>query len=339
MTTIKEIAMKTGYSTATVSRILNNDLTFSVTNATREAVQLAARQLNYLSPNVSKFSDLELAVIFSINPDEELEDVYFIRMRHIIEATALKNGLRINFYKNVFVLPKTVNGTLLIGKFNKDALDELIEKQINCVFIDSNPDPEVFTSVQPNLEFAITKALNEFKKRNFKRIGFIGGNLWNQGNNIFQFKDLRRRYFESYAKEIGVYSKEDVHIGPDFSALSGYQIGKKILQENSNSGMPRAFLIGSDSLAIGVLRAFNDSNISIPDTTAFISINDIEIAKFSSPALTTFRIDIHDMVDEALSLLHRKIINPNNTSPEIVLKSPELIYRETFPKMTHNLEP
>ncbi|MBZ5962915.1 LacI family DNA-binding transcriptional regulator [Leuconostoc gasicomitatum] len=128
MTTIKEIALKTGFSTATVSRILNNDLTFSVTNQTRDAIQIAARQLNYVSPNVNKFCDFDIAVIFSINPDEELEDVYFIRMRQIIETTALKNGLRINFYRNVFDLPKSVNGTLLIGKFRQDALNELVEK-------------------------------------------------------------------------------------------------------------------------------------------------------------------------------------------------------------------
>ncbi len=59
-------------------------------------------------------------------------------------------------------------------------------------------------------------------------------------------------------------------------------------------------MIGSDSLAIGVLRAFNEENISVPYTTAFISINDIEVAKFSSPSLTTFKINIDDMINEAL---------------------------------------
>lgn len=337
MTTIKEIALTTGYSTATVSRILNNDLTFSVTDATRQSVQIAARQLNYVSINANQFSDFNLAVIFSINPDEELEDVYYIKMRQIIESTALKNGLNIIFYRNVLDLPKTVKGVLLIGKFNQDALNELIEKEIICAFIDSNPNPGVFTSVQPNLEFAITRALNEFKSRNFKKVGFIGGNLWNKGNNAFQFEDLRRRYFESYAKEISVYSNEDVFIGPDFSTVSGYKIGKEILKKYSNDEIPRAFLIGSDSLAIGVLRAFNDKNIAVPDTTAFISINDIEIAKFSSPTLTTFKINISDMIDEALNLLHQKILNPKKISPEVVLKSPELIYRETFPREIDNV--
>ncbi|KGB50773.1 hypothetical protein LH61_04560 [Leuconostoc mesenteroides P45] len=337
MTTIKEIALKTGYSTATVSRILNNDLTFSVTDATRQAVQIAARQLNYVSTTTNQLLYLELAVIFSINPEEELEDVYYIKMRQLIESTALKNGLKINFYRNLLDLPQTVKGVLLIGKFNENALDELIEREIICVFIDSNPNPGVFTSVQPNLEFAITRALNEFKSRNFKKVGFIGGNLWNKGNNAFQFEDLRRRYFESYAKEISVYSKDTVFIGPDFSTVSGYQIGQEILQKYTTDEIPRAFLIGSDSLAIGVLRAFNEKNIAVPGTTAFISINDIEIAKFSSPALTTFKINISDMIDEALNLLHQKIINPKRISPEVVLKSPELIYRETFPKELGNV--
>lgn len=95
MTTIKEIALKTGYSSATVSRILNNDQTFSVTDSTRETVQTVARQLDYISVGSNQFLDINLAVIFSINPDEELEDVYYVKMRQIIEATAEKSGLKI----------------------------------------------------------------------------------------------------------------------------------------------------------------------------------------------------------------------------------------------------
>lgn len=332
MTTIKEIALKTGYSTATVSRILNDDHTFSVSASTREAVKMVARQLNYVSTNSNQFVDINLAVIFSINPDEELEDIYYVTMRQIVESTASKNGLNIIFYRNVLDLPETVKGVLLIGKFDKDSLDELIKKDIVCVFVDSNPNPGIFTSVQPNLEFVITRSLNEFKSRNFKKIGFIGGNLWNKGDNAFQFEDLRRRYFESYAKEISIYNEEAVFIGADFSTSTGYKIGKEILNKYSIGEIPQAFLIGSDSLAIGVLRAFNDENIDVPGTTAFISINDIEIAKFSSPTLTTFKIDIDDMIDEALNILHQKIINPKEAAPKVVLKSPELIYRETFPK-------
>jgi len=336
MTTIKEIALKTGYSSATVSRILNNDQTFSVTDSTRETVQTVARQLEYISVGSNQFLDINLAVIFSINPDEELEDVYYVKMREIIEATAKKSGLKIIFYKNVMELSENVRGVLLIGKFNQDALNEIIKKEIICVFVDSNPNPGVFTSVQPNLEFAITRALNEFRSRNFTKVGFIGGKLWNKGDNAFQFDDLRRRYFESYAKEISIYNQEFIFIGTDFSTSSGYRIGKTILNTYSENELPQAFLIGSDSLAIGVLRAFNEEKISVPYTTAFISINDIEVAKFSSPSLTSFKIDIDDMIDEALNLLHQRIINPKRTRPEIVLKSPELIYRETFPKEVDN---
>lgn len=92
---IKEIALKAGYSSATVSRILNNDQTFSVTDSTRETVKTVARQLDYISVGSNQFLDINLAVIFSINPDEELEDVYYVKMRQIIEATAEKSGLKI----------------------------------------------------------------------------------------------------------------------------------------------------------------------------------------------------------------------------------------------------
>ncbi|ORI93982.1 hypothetical protein BMT00_08510 [Leuconostoc mesenteroides subsp. mesenteroides] len=103
MTTIKEIALKAGYSSATVSRILNNDLTFSVTDSTRETVQTVARQLDYISVGSNQFLDINLAVIFSINPDEELEDVYYVKMRQIIEATAEKSGLKIILQSTILI--------------------------------------------------------------------------------------------------------------------------------------------------------------------------------------------------------------------------------------------
>ncbi|KDA47071.1 hypothetical protein [Leuconostoc falkenbergense] len=58
-------------------------------------MKTVARQLDYISVGSNQFLDINLAVIFSINPDEELEDVYYVKMRQIIEATAEKSGLKI----------------------------------------------------------------------------------------------------------------------------------------------------------------------------------------------------------------------------------------------------
>ena len=57
-----------------------------------------------------------------------------------------------------------------------------------------------------------------------------------------------------------------------------------------------AFCIASDTLAVGVLQALNEKGIQVPEQMALFSINDVNIAKYLSPPLTTIHID--------LSLIH-----------------------------------
>ena len=59
--------------------------------------------------------------------------------------------------------------------------------------------------------------------------------------------------------------------------------------------MPQAFLVASDPLAVGVLQAFNENKLTVPEDVSMISINDIDIAKYVSPPLTTFRIDTEEL--------------------------------------------
>ena len=47
--------------------------------------------------------------------------------------------------------------------------------------------------------------------------------------------------------------------------------------------MPQAFLVASDPLAVGVLQAFNENKLTVPEDVSMISINDIDIAKYVSP--------------------------------------------------------
>ena len=55
--------------------------------------------------------------------------------------------------------------------------------------------------------------------------------------------------------------------------------------------LPDAFIVASDALAIGVLQAFNEAGIRLPQDTAIISINNIEVSQYVSPPLTTYSID------------------------------------------------
>lgn len=78
MTTIKEIAAKSGFSPATVSRLLNNDSRLSVTPETKSKILKVANELGYFKKR-NNVSDLkpEIALLYRVNGKEQLQDEYF----------------------------------------------------------------------------------------------------------------------------------------------------------------------------------------------------------------------------------------------------------------------
>lgn len=66
--------------------------------------------------------------------------------------------------------------------------------------------------------------------------------------------------------------------------------------------------MASDTLAVGVLQALNEGNIQIPEQVAVFSINDVNIAKYLSPPLTTIHIDIPCICETALDLLRNRVL-------------------------------
>lgn len=329
MTTIREIAAKSGFSPATVSRLLNNDPSFSVSEVTRKKILAVARNLNYYQQNKQPGDQYKIAVIFSVQPRKELEDVYYTDLREsIMEAGKLANMI-LNFYREIADIPFETDGYIAIGYFNDEQIKQLGRLSSNGIFVDSNPNPRLFNSVQPNLEAITQQAIDLFIKQGMKKIGFVGGQFWSSNYNDEKIEDARKKYFESHMRELQIYDASKIYIGDTFSVESGYQMGQKILANDGEKNMPEALLIASDPLAVGVLQAFSEARIIVPNDVAVISINDIELAKYVAPPLTTFRINVNELGRVAINTLRDTILFPDH-SKRMILLNCELIYRKSF---------
>jgi len=152
MATIREIADKAGYSPATVSRLLNNDPTFSVSDMARKKILKTAELLNYQKPNMAKGQTYHIGVIFAVQPQQELEDIYFSDLRKSIVTYGEKANFILTFYHTVSEIPVTVDGIIAVGHLQAGDIDQLRELSPNRIFVDSNPDPHAFNAVQPNLQ-------------------------------------------------------------------------------------------------------------------------------------------------------------------------------------------
>ena len=86
MATIKDIALKAGVSSASVSRILNNDATLNVPQETRQRVFDAAKELGY-EKKKKKFDDtiMTIGIVQWMSPIQETDDPYYLSIRQGVE--------------------------------------------------------------------------------------------------------------------------------------------------------------------------------------------------------------------------------------------------------------
>ena len=329
MITIKEIAQQAGFSPSTVSRLLSNDPSLSVSPETKHKILSTALSLGYERKYIKTIIE-KIALLFWITEIEELEDIYFKDMRLKIEKYANENNMELVTIKKesgISKIPKDINGFIAIGSFSEKEISKLLKITKNGVFIDSNPAPDYYDSVQPNTPLITKKAIDYFIKNGHSNIGFIGGTFHNPNTDLEE-KDIREISFRYYMQKIGYFNEDNIFIEPNFSVDSGYKSAKKAI-ENLKDKLPTAFFVASDPIAIGVLQALNEYNIPVPSRVSVISINNIDVSKYVSPPLSTFNIDINELCKTAINLLSERIIEDRKLQKTIYLNC-ELIIRKSF---------
>ena len=329
MITIKEIAQQAGFSPSTVSRVLSNDPSLSVSPETKQKILNTALSLGYERKYIKTIIE-KIALLFWITEIEELEDIYFKDMRLKIEKYANENNMELVTIKKesgISKIPKDINGFIAIGSFSEKEISKLLKITKNGVFIDSNPAPDYYDSVQPNTPLITKKAIDYFIKNGHSNIGFIGGTFHNPNTDLEE-KDIREVAFRYYMQKIGYFNEDNIFIEPNFSVDSGYKSAKKAI-ENLKDKLPTAFFVASDPISIGVLQALNEYNIPVPSRVSVISINNIDVSKYVSPPLSTFNIDINELCKTAIDLLSERIIEDRKLQKTIYLNC-ELVVRKSF---------
>lgn len=180
MTTIKEIAQKSGYSSATVSRLLNNDPNLSITADTKNKILEIANKLGYWKDHQEKEIKPTIALLYRTNHKEQLQDEYFTSLKQALVETVKQESMKMKTFYNAADLIE--NASLFQGFIGVGAAPienaELVKLHgvlPNGVFVDTNPAPELFDSIRPNLTLTVKNAIDLFIKNGYESIGFIGG--------------------------------------------------------------------------------------------------------------------------------------------------------------------
>lgn len=312
MVTLKDIARLAQVSQATVSRVLNQDPTLSVSQATRHRIVTVADELGYQkhlktlkTPNIRQ----KIAIIQWYTEQEELNDLYYHAIRLGIEqrAQALQYDILRFFNQDPYHLPEETIGIIAIGKFSQQQMSTFHRCHHNLVFVDSDTLTAGYHCVTTDFDNAVIAVIDHFLSKGLTNIGMIAGEE-KTSDGREALIDPRFRTFRAYASELGIYKADNLFIG-DFSAESGYQLMKNAI-ETLQERLPNAFFIANDTLAIGALRALQEANIKVPDAVSLITFNDTPITRQVYPNLSSVTVFTSDMGQTAVDVLNRQALNP-----------------------------
>lgn len=315
MATIKEIAEIVGVSSAAVSRVLNYDEKISVSSETREAIFAAAEKIGYkkrvIYPKIEN-----VALLYFTDNEDELEDVFYSGVKDEIIKQAKKMNICLSVYSRqdgMNAIPRDLNAFIAVGWLNRKEIDRLYRICKRGVFIGTSPDEKLYDAVRPNMDSFMTQMVDYFMEKGHKSIGFIGGSDRNIDTGAPSM-DIREWSFRQSAAYYGCLNEDYIFISESFTVSEGYRLAKELV---SREDYPTALCIASDTLAVGVLQALNEEGIQIPEQMALFSINDVNIAKYLSPPLTTIHIDIPCICETALELLRNRVLNGGKVTKSV----------------------
>jgi len=345
VTTIKDIAIYANVSSSTVSRVLNNDETLSVTNETRQNILEAAKELKYVpvkkrgtTKSNSEQLKNKVGIVLCQSLEEELEDPYFLPIRQGIEKECRNQGL---FDIEIFNLQNSnsnpnpfrndLDGLIVIGSANPEFINKISIGTQHIIYINHSPNEAIYDSIIIDFKKATDLALDHLLGLGYKRIGYIGGNyVEHSTDHRLVKKDNRQTNFENRMKKENLYNSNDIHIG-EFTMKDGYELMKIALKQGN---LPNSFFVASDPMAIGALRALKESNLSVPQDIAIVSFNDIEMAEYASTPLTTVKVHTEEMGRAGVRLLIERI--KGRKIPLKVIVPTELIIRESCGNQINN---
>lgn len=332
MATLKDIASKAEVSITTVSRVLNCDESLSITKEKRKLIIEIAEELNYKVPRVrnqksSSRPKLKITLVHWMTVEQELNDPYYVSIRLGIEKKCQEENIELNkVFKCDDINDNEIRssiGVIAVGKFSNEEISNLKKLNETICFVDSSPQETQFDSVVFDCEKAV-KAVMDYltKERHFTKIGYIGGR--EEINEDFKQIDEKREFlFKSYLNELGLLNDKHIYVG-NFSFRSGYELMKTAI---NNDNLPEAFFIGSDTMAIGALRAAHESGLRIPEDIAIIGFNDIKPAQYTFPTLSTVKIHTQFMGRTAVELMIEQF-NGRDINKKVIIPI-ELIKRDS----------
>ncbi|ENM5881185.1 substrate-binding domain-containing protein [Vibrio metoecus] len=329
MATMKDIARLAGVSTSTVSHVINKSR--FVSDEIVERVNNAAQQLNYApsalarSLKMNRTKTIGMLVTTSTNPFfgevvKGVERSCYHQGYNLILCNTEGDNQRMKASINT-LLQKRVDGLLLMCSTLEGERLDVFDRYPDIPIVVMDWGPILFASdkIQDNSLQGGYMAAKHLIECGHKEIGCITGPL------IRHQAQMRYEGYKRALAEAGIAINPDWIVESDFECEGGYQAFEKLYQRGK---LPSALFVSNDMMAMGVIQAASQRGLRVPDDLSLIGYDDVHIAKFMTPALTTIHQPKYRLGKAAVDTLLYRLENPDTTA-QVVQLEPTLVVRSS----------
>jgi LacI family transcriptional regulator len=336
-TRLADVAAAVGLSPAAVSLALRGKA--GVSEATRERVLEASRSLGYRPISGSRHHHRPLTVtlvIRALHGDSPAANRFYGPVLSGVEERCRRLHIRlilaimpVDQYNHPLEVPHAVtdqlsDGLIFVGAHFARATDHLLEGEQPAVLVDAYAEDGIFDAVETDNILGARTAVQHLVSRGHREIAVLGTEP-----TAFPSILQRRLGYEQTMCEAGLTPR--FIDAPYYEHETAAAAAINYLRANPSV---TAIFCANDLVAITFMQAARMAGISVPDQVSVVGFDDIDLASFISPPLTTMAVDKMGMGRLAVTLLaHRLDVGEECVTSTLI--RPQLIER----KSVRTLEP
>ena len=342
--TLLDVARQAGVSPSTVSRVLNNNNLHPVNQKTAKRVLDAIVELGY-SPNeharnlrrrgTAPRSNITLGVLLTSSIDS-YNDPFFYDILLGIQNQAADMGYSLSFTYSLrdtssAAIPsnpllESVSGLILMGRMSAETLHFVETRVRHVIYAGINHLDRRFDEVVCDGFHCAKAAVQHLAAIGRRRIGFIGNAIRGRTSNLVN--EYRYDGYLSALSELGLPVQPELVVDAPLNMELAFQATDAMLRRGS--AKPDALFCANDYCAIGALKALRTHRLRVPQDVAVLGIDDIEMAAYSQPALSTVHVPRQEIGKYAVKLLADQLTTKRSYPIRVSLPF-RLIIRESCP--------
>jgi len=327
------VADMAGVSRTTVSFVLNNVNGVSISESTRQRVLDAAKKLNYhpdaAGRKLVSGKSCTLGLVLRQSHEQVFADAFLPRVLLGVEQAVTTQGFQV-LLKSLepddntgyvrLINENQVDGIILSGPRQDDTEIIRLHKEGFPIMLMGQLPEGGIPFVDIDAVDGAACAVQHLIDLGHRRIALIT-------NATLEYTSAQQRH-SGYLKalqESGIDPNDSYLIEGNYTPASGYEAMNKLLK---NSAPPTAIFVASDVVALGAILAIKRKGLSIPEDIAVVGFDDIPLAEYYDPPLTTVRLPAYGLGWAAGERLVR-LVNSEGLDLEGVLLESELITRQS----------